>query len=98
MLGLLGTVSYRLGDATKPGVSLIGNIGMLQHKYSSDKFPSYDDSQSGLAYGGGAAFSIPRGNMNLYAVVRYLMANIDDETTAFVPIQVGVTIPLGSKK
>jgi hypothetical protein len=98
LLGALGTVAYRLGDPAKPGISLVGNLGMLQHKYSSDQFPGEEGSSSGLAYGGGAAFMVPRGNMSLYAAVRYLMASIDDETTAFVPITVGVVIPLGSKK
>ena len=98
LLGALGTVAYRLGDPAKPGVSLVGNIGMLQHKYSSDQFPDEEGSSSGVAFGGGAAFMVPRGNMNLYAAVRYLTASIDGYSTSFVPITAGVTIPLGSKK
>jgi hypothetical protein len=96
--GVLGTVTYRLGDATKPGVFLTGNIGLLSHKYSSDKFPSEEGSSSGLAFGGGAGVAIPRGSMNFYVVARYLTASIDNETTSFIPVQAGVTIPLGSKK
>ncbi|MEQ1692420.1 MAG: hypothetical protein ABMA00_14100 [Gemmatimonas sp.] len=98
LMGALGSVVYRLGDATKPGVSLIGNVGMLQHKYSSDQFPNEEGSSSGVAYGGGAAFTVPRGRMSVYLAIRYLMASIENETTAFVPIQAGVTIPLGGNK
>lgn len=98
LTGLLGTVNYRFGDAAKAGPFVVGNVGLLRHTYSSDKFPDEEGTSYGVAFGGGAGFAIPRGSMNLYAVARYLMASIDGETTAFVPIQVGVTIPLGSKK
>lgn len=98
LTGLLGTANYRLADASKPGLFLLANVGFLRHTYSSDKFPSEEGTSSGVAFGGGAGFSIPRGAMSLYATIRYLTASIDGESTAFVPIMAGVSVPLGSKK
>jgi hypothetical protein len=98
LLGVLGSVVYRLGDVTKPGLYLMGNVGMLQHKYASDLFPAAEGSSSGVAFGGGAGFSIPMGRLNVHGSAGFLTASIDGESTAFVPIQAGVSIPLGTRR
>lgn len=97
LTGVLGSVAYRLGDPEKAGVFVIGNVGMLRHSYKSDRFPSEEGASSGVAFGGGAGIQVPKGSMSLYALVRFITASIDDATTAFIPVQVGVGIPLGKK-
>lgn len=97
LLGVLGSVAYRFGDPEKTSAFVIGNVGMLRHSYKSDMFPTEEGSSSGIAFGGGAGIAIPRGAMNVYVMARFLTASIEDATTAFIPIQAGVSFPLGKK-
>lgn len=98
LLGALATARYRFGDAATPGVFVVGNVGILRHQYSSDLFPSAESVGTGVAFGGGAGIDIPRGWATFYAVARYLTASIDSATIAFVPVQVGVSVPLNRKR
>lgn len=97
LIGVLGSVSYRLGDAEKTGVFVLGNVGFLQHSYKSDMFPSEEGSSSGVAFGGGAGVHMPMGTKSLYVMARFITASIENETTSFIPVQVGVSFPIGGK-
>ena len=97
LLGVLGTVAYRFGDPTRPGVFVLGNVGMLRHSYSSDNFPDDEGSESGVAFGGAAGFSIPRDNMILHVSAGLLTASIEGSSTSFIPLQLGISIPFGQR-
>ncbi len=105
--GALGTVTYRIGDAEEMGMFVIGNLGVMRHAFKSDNAPSTDEANSGVAFGAGAGVVVPRGDLNFFMAVRYLVADVKvhylvnsnkHTTTSFIPIQLGLTMPLGSKK
>lgn len=96
--GVLGTLRWRIGDKSKPGVFLVGNLGYLKQVISSEKFPSIEGSEDGLAYGAGAGLDLPRGRVTWFLVARYLNADFDDASTSLAPITLGVSIPLATKK
>lgn len=97
LTGVVATALYRFGDPTRPGLYVFGNLGMLRHAYSSEMFPDEEGSESGVAFGAGAGVSIPRGRLSLHAQAGFLTASMDGSSTAFIPIMVGVSIPLGSR-
>jgi hypothetical protein len=93
--GVLATVRWRFGDAKKPNVFVIGNVGYMDHSYKSEKFPNLEGSDDGLAYGAGAGIELPKGRMKWYLLARYLTADIENATTSLAPVTVGVSFPLG---
>ena len=105
--GALATARWRFGDAAKPNVFVVGNLGYMKHTRRS---PSHvcanpcpadlvESSDDGLAYGAGAGIEIPRGRMTWYLLARYLAADISDAATGIAaptvaPITIGVSFPL----
>ena len=97
LAGLVGELRWRLGDATKPGVFVLGDVGILYREYSSAQNPAAKDADTGNGLGAGVGFEIPRGRATWYVVARYMSASIENAPVAFAPIMVGVSIPMGSK-
>jgi len=97
LTGMLGTLQWRIGDKSKAGVFLVGNLGYMKHKITSELFPSIEGSDDGLAYGAGAGLVLPKGRATWYLIARYLTADIENATTSLAPLTLGVSFPLTTK-
>lgn len=95
--GLLGTVRWRFGDASKAGVFLDGNIGYMKAKVSSGYGLNSEASNDGVAYGAGVGIELPKGRMKWYLLAHYLSASIGDGNIDLAPITLGVSFPLTGK-
>lgn len=84
--GGLGTVTYNLTTGASATPYLTGSVGYLWHQYKSDDFPEFEDSEGGVAFGGGAGVGFDK----FYVEARYLTASINEETTAFIAIVAGI--------
>ena len=93
--GILGSLRWRVGDAAKPGVFLVGNVGYMKEQYSSESFPNLESSDDGVAYGAGVGLELPRGRVKWWLLARYLTASIGDGNIDLAPITLGVSFPLG---
>lgn len=87
-LGAMGFLAYRFGDPERTGVYLIGDAGLLVHKYGSDTFDSESDSQ--FAFGGGAGVEIPMGSKTVWIEGHYTTS----DGTNFISALVGLSFPL----
>jgi hypothetical protein len=97
LYGGFGGLTFRLGAADRPGIFLIGNAGLLVHSYKSTEYAEFEGSETQFAFGGGAGFIIPSGNKSFWITARFIMSPNDEGDTAYLPIQAGITIPLGSR-
>ena len=100
LLGGFGGIEMVFHEEGEAGPFIFGEVGFLSHAYKSDNHPEDEDTTSGLAFGGGAGYSIPLGGMNGWVLGRYIQGQLsDDETgegnTTFFGVMVGVSIPLG---
>ncbi|MGD2123667.1 MAG: outer membrane beta-barrel protein [Gemmatimonadota bacterium] len=96
LLGGLAGVEYVVGGEGGVHPFFFGQVGFLRHKYNAE---GYDDSSSGLAFGGGAGLSIPLGGVSGWALGRYLQAQTEDEeagfvNTSFFGLMAGISVPL----
>ena len=95
LLGAFGFLQYRAGNPEKPGIYFFGEAGALNHQFKAPGTSGYgSDSEVKLAVGGGVGVDIPLGGAGLF-IEADIVARGD---TKFVPIQVGVAIPVGKKK
>lgn len=90
----LGSVGYTIGPVErKVRPYLFGSVGFLNHKYVPGTGTS--ESESMLAFGGGAGLLFKMGAKSSFFVEgRYLTASKHGESTAFLPVLVGITIDL----
>src|SRR5690606_21590090 len=91
LYGGLGSLTYNLTEGGSAVPYLIGSVGYMVHKYSSDEFPDDEGSEGGLTFGGGAGLGLGK----FYVEARYFTASIEDATTAFILVAAG--IPFGSR-
>lgn len=96
LYGGMAGLTYQLGNVAKPHLYVFGSGGLLVHKYSSDEFPEFEDSDSKFAYEFGVGLDIPLGGLGLWVDARYL-ARAESDATAAIPIMAGIYIPLGKK-
>jgi hypothetical protein len=97
LMGALGTVIYRLGDPTRPGIFLGGSAGMLVHKYTSDNFPDEEGSETQPAFGAGIGYVIPKASARYWLMGRYIHSPADDGNTTYMSVAAGITINLGGR-
>jgi len=95
LYGALGFVAYAFPTGGSITPQIFALVGSMTHAYKSDTFG--DDSETGLAYGGGAGLGFPLGGVNGVIEAWYLAASIGDpsSTTAIIGVDLGVQIPLG---
>lgn len=98
LTGFLGNLRFRFGDATRPGVFVLGSAGYLDRKYKSELVSALEGSDNGFLYGGGVGIDLPRGRMTWYMQASWLSADIGDSSLQFSPITVGVAIGLGGRR
>ena len=92
--GFKGLVEYDFaGRDADRSFYVIGELGVLWHKFSSDTSPETTDS--GFAYGGAAGYFFPLGGVGGWVEGRFTQASIDDENTSFFGIVAGISIPFG---
>jgi hypothetical protein len=87
-LGAMGFIAYRIGNPERPGIYLIGDAGLLVHKYGSDTYDSESESQ--FAFGGGAGVEIPLGGKKIWVEGHYTTS----DGTNFISTLVGISFPL----
>ena len=91
--GFLGMVEYDFAGADADrSFYVIGEAGILWHKYSSNTFP--ETTESGFAYGGRAGYFFPLGGVTGWVEGKFTQASISDENTSFFGIVAGISIPL----
>lgn len=96
-LGFMGQVAYSLsGPDADSGIYVLGQLGVLWHKYSSETVPALDGSESGFAYGGALGYEFPLGGVDGWVEGKFMQASISDENTQFFGILAGISIPFGS--
>ncbi len=92
--GFMGMVEYDFsGPDAEGGLYVLGEAGILWHKYSSDT--SVDTSESGFGYAGALGYGFPLGGVNGWVEGRFMQASISDANTQFLGIVAGISIPLG---
>ncbi len=91
--GFTGYVEYDFaGRDAERTFYVLGELGVLWHKFSSDTSP--ETTESGFAYGGAAGYAFPLGGVTGWAEGRFTQASISDANTQFFGIHFGVGIPL----
>ena len=95
LYGALGFLAYAFPTGGSISPSIFALAGTMTHAYKSDTFG--DDSETGFAYGGGAALGFPLGGVMGVIEGWYLAASIGDpsSTTAVFGLDVGVQFALG---
>ena len=92
--GVMGMVEYDFaGSDASSTFYVLGEVGLLRHKYSFDTSPETTDSGLGLAAALGYGF--PLASISGWVEGRIMSASIDSENTAFLGIVAGISIPLG---
>jgi len=97
LLGGFGGVEYVFAEPGEAGLFVFGEVGFLQHKWV---YEGGDESSSGIAFGGGAGYSLPLGSVNGWVLGRYLQGQTGDDefdegNTTFLGLMAGVSIPIG---
>lgn len=84
-MGLAGaTYALMQGSSVEP--YLIGTVGYLSHKYDAGASGFDDETDGGLAFGGGIGlFFAP-----VFVEARYMTASINDFNTSFIMLGAGV--------
>jgi hypothetical protein len=95
LYGAMGGVLYDFAEEGEPGVYVFGQLGLMVHDYKSDDFPEFEETETGLAFGGGAGFGFPLGGMSAWIEGRYMQGNFDVDNTMFLGGMAGISIPLG---
>ena len=100
LLAGFGGIEFNFAEEGMAGPFVFAQVGFLKHSYKSDDFSDYEDSSSGLAFGGGVGYSIPLGSMSGWVLGRYIQGQLsDDETgegnTTLLGLMAGVSIPVG---
>ena len=101
LLGGFSGVEYAFSEPGEAGPFVFGQVGFLRHGFKSDEFPDDDESDMGLAWGGGAGYGFPVGGMNAFVLGRFIQGRYGETdefeawTTTFVGVSAGVSIPLG---
>ncbi|MEZ4587315.1 MAG: hypothetical protein R2909_13035 [Gemmatimonadales bacterium] len=90
LTAFMGYLEYRIGDDSKPGVYLLGEAGVMNHKYKPAGMSYEGGSDWKLAVGGGAGVDIPAGSVSVFVEARFLTRS----GTNFIPVLAGVAIPL----
>jgi hypothetical protein len=83
------------GKGATRSVYLLGGVGLLMHRYSSDTYGS--DSSTGLGVMGALGYFFPLGGITGWFEGRIMEARIESENTMFSGIMAGISIPVGSK-
>jgi hypothetical protein len=93
--GVMGMLQYDFaGPEAESSPYVLGEVGILWRKFSSDRFEGSTDS--GLGFGGAAGYYFPLGSVGGWLEGRVMHARIDDENTTFVGmITTRISIPLG---
>lgn len=93
LYGGLGIVEYEFSAGGSVIPYVFGGLGLMVHKYSSDEFPEFEDSDSKFAYqfGGGVGFGLSE-NVLLYGEGRYM----GREGTQFFGLFGGLAFGLGN--
>ena len=96
LLGGFGGIEMVFAEPGEAGPFVFGQVGFLKHDYKSDH-SEHETSDNGLAFGGGAGYSIPIGGLNGWVLGRYILGKFDGEdgNTTFLGVSAGVSIPLG---
>jgi len=94
LFGGMAGLSYRVGDQAKPGIYFLGMVGGLNHQYKPGDTAEPTENEWKFAWGGGAGVDIPVGGANIFVEGRFMARS---SSTQFVPIQAGVSIPIGKK-
>ena len=93
LYGFMGYVEYDFaGRDAERTFYVLGELGVLWHKFSSNISP--ETTESGFAYSGAAGYAFPLGGVNGWAEGRFTQASISDANTQFFGIVVGISIPL----
>jgi hypothetical protein len=100
-LGVMGGVVLDFSGEGEAGPYVFGEAGLMVHKYSPEQGDG--DSETAFGFGGGAGYGFPLGGLSAWVEGRYMSASFDaeagtassSETTAFMGIVAGVSIPLG---
>jgi hypothetical protein len=95
LTSVLGTIAYRAGKPTKPGLFVFGNVGVLTRSVQRANTVVSAPSTSALAYGGGVGAQWPIKRLSVLLSARYLTSQSHGVTTSFVAAQLGLTLPLG---
>jgi hypothetical protein len=101
LIGGFGGVEYAFSEPGEAGPFVFGQVGFLRHGFKSDEHPDDDESDMGLAFGGGAGYGFPVGGMNAFVLGRFIQGRygasdgFEAWTTTFVGVMAGVSIPLG---
>ena len=86
--GAMGFLAYRFGNPERTGIYLLGDAGLLVHKYGSDTFDSESDSQ--FAFGAGAGVEIPMGGKSIFVEGHYTTSDGTNFISALVGIGFGL--------
>ncbi len=102
LAGLAG-LEYNFAEEGEAGPFIFGEIGYMRHAYRSDDHA--DENDYGIAFGGGAGWSVPLGGVNGYVLGRYLQGQTSDDppgafdiNTSFIGIMAGVSIQIGGSE
>ncbi len=92
--GFAGYLEYDFaGRDAERTFYVLGELGVLWHKFGSDTSP--ETTESGFAYSGAAGYAFPLGGLTGWAEGRFTQASISDANTQFFGIVAGISIPLG---
>lgn len=96
LYGGLGFASYAFGGADGFSPFLVATAGLMVHSYESDSFPALEESETGLALGGGAGVAFPLGRVSGLVEGWLLNGFVGGENTTIGGVGVGVRFPLGA--
>jgi len=97
LYGAMGGVEIDLAPEGEAGVYLFGQVGFMVHKYTSDEFSEFEESETGFAFCGGGGYAVPLGSVTGWVEGRYLQGQFDweDGNTSIFALVAGIAIPLG---
>jgi hypothetical protein len=93
LYGALAFVEYTITGAGALSPYVFAGPGFMTHAFKPET--GTDESDSGLALGGGVGVDIPVGGVNVFVEGMYLTGFGDVDTTRLFGINVGVGFPLG---
>ena len=95
LYGAMGGLLLGFSETGEPGLYVYGQAGFMVHDYKSDDFSEFEGSETGLALGGGAGYSIPIGSLTGWAEGRYTFGKFDDGNTTYFGVMAGLSFPIG---
>lgn len=90
LYGVWGSGRYSLHEDNRPGLFLSGGLGLQVHKYSSEDFPSAEESETQFAGHGGLGVDIPLSRSALFLIGSYVFGD-----TSYLRFMAGISFPLG---